>query len=187
MCSVRYGREITLEVVQVLEEIDADRILREYTELAAKVPWENGQTSINYRVWGDEDRHLGGCGWHPEYATRGAAFQKDYTLYNDEYEHTLIKGVLEKYNCYRSRLLTRCTGTCYQWHNDDDLRIHIPIISDPGNWFAFEEGLKRLDPGYVYLVNTTVKHSFFNGSKTDRIHVVGNTEFGKYKDMKFFD
>jgi len=177
MCSVCYGREATVEVVQVLEEIDADRILREYTEIAARVQWENGQTSINYKEQ-DEDKHLGGCGWNQEYFTRGAAFQKDYTLYNDEYEHTLIKGVLQKYNCFRSRLLTRHSGTCYQWHNDDDyLRIHIPIISDHGNWFAFEEGLKRLDPGYVYLVNTTVDHSFFNGSKTDRIHVVGNTEY----------
>ena len=89
----------------------------------------------------------------------------------------MIKGILERYNCFRSRFLTRSSGTCYQWHNDEDSRIHIPVISDLGNWFAFEEeGLKRLVPGYVYLVNTTVKHSFFNGSKTDRIHIVGNTE-----------
>jgi len=166
-----------VEVVQVLERIDANRILREYTEIAARVPWENGQTSINYRDKEDEDRHLGGCGWHKELFTRGTSYQEDYTLYNDEYENTLIKGVLEKYGCYRSRLLTRSSGTCYQWHNDDTFRIHIPVVSDLGNWFAFKEGLHRLELGYVYLVNTTMKHSFFNGSKTDRIHIVGNTEY----------
>ncbi len=167
-----------MEVVQKLESINLAMLLHEWNFIKEKVKWKEGQTSINYRNKEGEDRHLGGCGWHPEYATRGGSFQKDYTLYNEEYESTIIKDILQGYNCFRSRALTRSSGTCYKWHNDEDHRIHIPIVSDEGNWFAFEEGLYRLEPGYVYLVNTTVKHSFFNGSKTDRIHIVGNTEYG---------
>ena len=172
-----------MEVVKKIESINLDTLLDDYNKIKDIVPWENGQTSINYREKEGEDRHLGGCGWHEEYFTRGHVFQKDYVLYNEEYKGTIIQEILEDYNCYRSRMLTRKSGTCYQWHNDDDYRIHIPIISEPGNWFAFEDGLKRLEPGYVYLVNTTVKHSFLNGSKTDRIHIVGNTEYGLQSEV----
>jgi len=28
-----------------------------------------------------------------------------------------------------------------------------------------------------------VKHSFLNGSKTDRIHIVGNTEYGLQSEV----
>jgi|TARA_R110000851_G_scaffold49490_1_gene119060 hypothetical protein len=167
-----------MEVVRIVQRVDIDRIREEYEKIKDIVPWENGQTSINYRDIEDEDKHLGGCGWHKEYFTRGHVFQKDYILYNEEYHNTLIKGVLTQYQCYRSRFLTRKSGTCYQWHNDNDYRLHIPIYSDPGNYFAFEKGIERLEPGYVYMVNTTKKHSFFNGSKTDRIHIVGNIEYG---------
>ena len=167
-----------MEVVRKLQSVNIDILREEYEIIKNKVKWENGQTSINYRKKEGEDRHLGGCGWHEEYFTRGHVFQKDYVLYNYEYDNTLTKSLLKDFRCYRSRYLTRESGTCYKWHKDDDFRVHIPIYSDPGNFFAFEGGIERLDPGYAYLVNTKRMHTFFNGSKTSRVHIVGNTEYG---------
>ena len=70
-----------MEVVRIVQRVDIDRIREEYEKIKDIVPWENGQTSINYRDIEDEDKHLGGCGWHKEYFTRGHVFQKDYILY----------------------------------------------------------------------------------------------------------
>ena len=38
-----------MEVVRVVQRIDIDRIRDEYEKIKDTVPWENGQTSINYR------------------------------------------------------------------------------------------------------------------------------------------
>ena len=49
-----------MEVVRIVQRVDIDRIREEYEKIKDIVPWENGQTSINYRDIEDEDKHLGG-------------------------------------------------------------------------------------------------------------------------------
>lgn len=66
-------------------------------------------------------------------------------------------------------------GTKLITHQDapDKLRIHIPIYTnDKSNWMIDEEEI-HMEPGWAYLVNTTLPHSLENAGLTERVHLYG--------------
>lgn len=65
-------------------------------------------------------------------------------------------------------------GTRIDLHPDNDefLKIHIPIKTNPLAWFYFEDEKFNLEEGKVYLINTTVLHGTLNNGPTDRIHLI---------------
>lgn len=66
-------------------------------------------------------------------------------------------------------------GTKLITHQDasDKLRIHIPIITNNNsNWIIDGEEF-HMEPGWAYLVNTTLPHSVENKGSTLRIHIYG--------------
>jgi hypothetical protein len=189
--------------------VDINCIREEFEATRDKVPWQSGMTCINYK---DEDephrRHTGLSappveeGWHEGSLKEGAAHHRRYTNYNPEWDGTLIKSILEYYDCFAGRIMLRSPCTCYTWHDDrsmtsssasvdEDLsyesfyKLHIPIYSDPGNYFAFDSGLYRLEPGWVYIVDPTREHTFFNASMEDRYHIMGGTDMKKREAAKW--
>ena len=69
----------------------------------------------------------------------------------------------------RMRIMKMKPWACLTWHHDTSKRIHIPIISNPGNRIAIDDGCYHLPAnGDVYLVNTAKNHSAFNGGTQDR-------------------
>jgi hypothetical protein len=66
-------------------------------------------------------------------------------------------------------------GTKLITHTDspDKIRVHIPIYTnDDSNWII--DGVEyHMEPGYAYLVNTTLPHSVENRGTTNRIHLYG--------------
>jgi hypothetical protein len=66
-------------------------------------------------------------------------------------------------------------GTKLITHQDaaDKLRIHIPIITNPeSNWIIDGEEI-HMEPGWAYLVNTTLPHSVENAGQSNRVHLYG--------------
>ena len=66
-------------------------------------------------------------------------------------------------------------GTKLITHTDstDKIRIHIPIHTNiDSNWILDGEQI-HMEPGYAYLVNTSIPHSVENKGTTDRIHLYG--------------
>ena len=66
-------------------------------------------------------------------------------------------------------------GTKLITHTDstDKIRIHIPIHTNKdSNWILDGEQI-HMEPGYAYLVNTSIPHSVENKGTTDRIHLYG--------------
>jgi hypothetical protein len=66
-------------------------------------------------------------------------------------------------------------GTKLITHQDspDKLRIHIPIFTNlESNWIINNREY-HMEPGWAYLVNTTLPHSVENKGTTDRIHLYG--------------
>jgi len=66
-------------------------------------------------------------------------------------------------------------GTKLITHQDspDKVRVHIPIYTNPNsNWIIDGEEV-HMEPGWAYLVNTTLPHSVENNGSTDRIHLYG--------------
>ena len=66
-------------------------------------------------------------------------------------------------------------GTKLINHQDspDKIRVHIPIhTNDQSKWIIDGEEF-HMEPGWAYLVNTTLIHSLENKGTTDRIHLYG--------------
>lgn len=69
----------------------------------------------------------------------------------------------------RMRIMKMKPWMCLTWHHDTSKRIHIPIISNPGNRLVIEDNSYHLPAdGSVYFVDTTKWHSAFNGGTQDR-------------------
>lgn len=66
-------------------------------------------------------------------------------------------------------------GTKLITHQDspDKLRVHIPIYTNSdSNWIIDGEEF-HMEPGWAYLVNSSLPHSVENNGTSDRIHVYG--------------
>jgi len=66
-------------------------------------------------------------------------------------------------------------GTKLITHQDspDKIRIHIPIhTNDSSNWVINGKEY-HMNPGWAYLVNTTLPHSIYNSGHTNRVHLYG--------------
>lgn len=66
-------------------------------------------------------------------------------------------------------------GTKLITHQDapDKIRIHIPIFTNEfSNWIINNKEY-HMEPGWAYLVNTTLPHSVQNAGKTNRVHLYG--------------
>lgn len=65
-------------------------------------------------------------------------------------------------------------GTKIQLHPDNDefIKIHFPILTNPNAWFFYEDERFNLEIGSAYLVNTILPHGTFNEGNTDRVHLI---------------
>lgn len=56
--------------------------------------------------------------------------------------------------------------------NTEYIKIHIPVTSNPQSYFTFGSEQFVMEPGKMYLVNTTVMHGTNNLGDTVRIHML---------------
>lgn len=66
-------------------------------------------------------------------------------------------------------------GTKLITHQDasDKIRVHIPIYTNPNsNWIIGGEEV-HMEPGWAYIINTSIPHSVENQGNTNRIHLYG--------------
>ena len=66
-------------------------------------------------------------------------------------------------------------GTKLITHQDatDKIRVHIPIYTNEQSLWTIGEKDYHLEPGWAYLINTTLPHSLENKGSTPRIHLYG--------------
>ena len=63
--------------------------------------------------------------------------------------------------------------SCLSWHVDDEPRLHIPLITNPGAHLVIEDTANHLPAdGSAYMANTVLHHTAFNGGDDPRIHLV---------------
>ena len=77
-------------------------------------------------------------------------------------------------------------GTKLITHQDspDKIRVHIPIYTNKdSNWIIEDEEI-HMEPGWAYLVNTTLPHSVENKGTTNRIHLYGKVWTDEIKDLQ---
>jgi hypothetical protein len=100
-------------------------------------------------------------------------YMKETDFIYPVFTYPLINHYIKKYNMHRTRIFVSTPKTCLSWHYDRLPRIHIPIQTDPGCIMIVENEAMHLEAGSIYRVDTRKHHSAMNGSKLNRIHIVG--------------
>ena len=77
-------------------------------------------------------------------------------------------------------------GTKLITHQDspDKIRVHIPIYTNKDSNWIIEDEEVHMEPGWAYLVNTTLPHSVENKGTTNRIHLYGKVWTDEIKDLQ---
>ena len=141
------------------------------------------QVSITHTLLEYDGKNKWYEGCIPEFLQHGL-WEAQFTEFNKELEDTYFCHIHNKladmYNLGRGRLMLMKHKVALTWHSDIEERVHIPIISNPGNKLAIMNKCYQLKEGVPYVVNTIMPHSAFNGGFDSRItlvyHILG------YKD-----
>lgn len=162
-----------MTAVTVLEDnIDVESIIEEANDI--KVALGVG--------WNDLDQ-VGLQGHKPNLDPlenwKASTGRKKNTPYPENYfkyslwQSPTINRYLEKYGMVRSRLMVSHQKTCLSMHQDMSKRIHIPLITNPDCIMIIDNQVYHLEPGKIYLTDTTLKHTAVNASRKLRAHIVG--------------
>lgn len=102
--------------------------------------------------------------------------ENEFTIFNEKYKNTILYEIYKSIpDLGRFRIMTMSGPSCYSVHRDLTKRYHYVLETNKNCYFLFPE-LKEfvhvpLDKN-LYLVNTLQYHTFLNGSKERRIHLV---------------
>ena len=98
--------------------------------------------------------------------------EKDFIvpLFDMPYTNSIIKDL----GMYRTRVMRMHSKTCYSYHQDTTMRIHIPLITNDKCFIVIDDEVIRYPAdGNHYVVDTTKMHTAVNASWEERIHIVG--------------
>lgn len=160
-------------VVEKLKNIESSVLLESYRSIESQLPWkvyakEGGvkgkQVCLQYRE-GDDDIWTGGAGTQEE--------EESYRQINPIFRGTPFEKVISDFDLYRSRFMLLAPWSCYSMHVDLTPRLHIPLITNSQCLFVFDQGTFFLPEGWIYRVDTRIRHTAINGSDLWRLHFVG--------------
>jgi hypothetical protein len=83
-------------------------------------------------------------------------------------------SIIAELGMTRTRVMRMRSKTCYSYHQDPTMRIHIPLITNDSCFMVVADEIMRYPAdGSHYLMDTTKMHTAVNASFEDRIHIVG--------------
>ena len=98
--------------------------------------------------------------------------EKDFVfpLFDMPYTNSIMKRL----GMFRTRVMRMYSNTCYSYHKDPTMRIHIPLITNDKCFMVIDdEVIRHPADGNYYIVDTTKMHTAINGSPEERIHIIG--------------
>ena len=116
----------------------------------------------------------------------GYELEFKYPLFDMPY----INSIIKEHNLYRVRIMKLKSKTCYSYHQDPTMRIHIPLITNDNCFMIIDEKVEKLREGITYHVDTTKMHTAINAGKYLRFHMVfclPPIEDGRTKNQLEFD
>lgn len=139
---------------------------------SAEAAWHDATGSLAY-VWGDAA--VDDQGQLRRHEIRRS--ESDFRWFVSEFSHTIWQDVCDqlsrRYTLGRVRLMMSRPRTCLSWHTDDETRVHIPLVTNPGAHLVIEDRAYHMPAdGHAYLANTRLHHTAFNGGMEPRIHMV---------------
>jgi len=99
--------------------------------------------------------------------------QTYFNVENMPYTAEVIKQVKSVFNFSHAHYRIKMPYTSYGWHTDDtEFCYHIPLITNDGCWFIYEDKKFRMPAnGDVYVVHQGRTHTFVNSGSTPRLHL----------------
>ena len=112
-----------------------------------------------------------------EYVRAKRINESAYTEFVDDLEDTYFKEVYDtlssKFKLGRVRILLKEPRSTLSWHRDPEVRLHIPIITNPGCMMVIDGVAKHLPAdGSAWITNNIKYHNAFNGGEEHRVHLV---------------
>ena len=144
--------------------INIERIL---LELSLRLPKYDTQISLQ-TVEGETDYNYG----TGKLTTLNDHKEQDFIvpLFDIPYTNSIIKDL----GMYRTRVMRMHSKTCYSYHKDPTMRIHIPLITNDKCFMVIDDEVHRHPAdGNHYIIDTTKMHTAVNASWKERIHIIG--------------
>jgi hypothetical protein len=112
-----------------------------------------------------------------DYDTKEYKFKEtDFTEFNELFKNTSLYEMYKTVpNIGRFRIMTMDGPMCYTIHKDLSKRYHYVIDTNPECLFLFPSVNQIIHvpcDQHLYLLDTRYKHTFVNGSRYRRIHIV---------------
>jgi hypothetical protein len=153
--------------------------LKEVRQILAKHKTNNGQLSLTHspEATTEEQKLYGATGSLYDYDTgKFIANESDFTVFNSEFEGTYLHEIYRTIGCVgRMRIMSMQGPTAYTIHRDVTTRYHLALQTNEQCMFIFPTQKQQIyipADGNVYEVDTKEYHTFLNGSRSTRIHLV---------------
>lgn len=123
------------------------------------------------------DKVLEGVGSNYNYDSKTYRFDEtEFVKFNDDFEDTYLYEIYKAIpNIGRFRIMNMIGPSAYTIHRDQTKRYHLAVDTNRDCLFLFPI-LKKMyhipADGYVYTLDTRMEHTFLNGSKSLRTHLV---------------
>jgi hypothetical protein len=149
--------------------------------------------SLVYRDGHFEDRWTDGAGSSLDFDQYGKPIcdadgnyirrfvETEFTHLNPEVERTYLGEVYRqfarRYRVSRYRLACLKPKTSYSWHSDEEVRIHVPVQTNPGAFLITEDGYATHLPadGSTYIFDARGYHTAVNSDRVGlRYHLLIN-------------
>lgn len=108
--------------------------------------------------------------------------EEEFKYINPGLENTEIERVYNElsnnFNLSRYRVAKLAPKTSYGWHRDEEIRIHIPVLTAPGCFLITDDGIATHLPAdgnaYVFYANNGYHTAVNSDYKIDRLHLLIN-------------
>jgi len=154
---------------------------------------KDNQLSLVHRPSHFEDRWSDGSGSSMEFDKQGKPVcgpdglptrrfvEEEFTTLNPEIADGVLgqiyKDFAKDYRLSRYRLAVLKPKSCYSWHYDEEVRIHVPVFTNSGSFLITEDGVASHLPadGSTYLFDARSYHTAINADRVNmRLHLLIN-------------
>lgn len=178
---------------KLLNTYDIRAVQAAVSELLIQHPLKDNQLSLVHRPNHVDDRWTDGSGSSMEFDKEGKPVcgpdglptrrfvEEEFTILNPEIADGVLgqiyKDFAKDYRLSRYRLAALKPKSCYSWHYDEEVRIHVPVFTTPGSFLITEDGVASHLPadGGTYLFDARSYHTALNADRVNwRYHLLIN-------------
>jgi len=153
--------------------------LKEAQQIVDQYGTAGGQISLTHRPDAEtvQDKFFGATGSLYDYnAQNFIARESDFTVFNEALKNTYLHEIYNEIgNIGRMRIMVMDGPSSYTVHRDLTTRYHLVLKSNPQCFFVFPDDNELVHVPHdnnIYEVDTKRYHTFVNGSREQRIHLV---------------